>query len=183
MAKSNAADPVAHDETPESLDQVRDILFGAQMRTVERRLAQAESRLLREIEDFRKEVAKQLKSQEKWATKRTDSLDAKIGTERAKRTEDLKSLRQDLRKGLKSLGSDLSKLDDATSQVDADLRDQLLQFIESLSSQIAALSDKVTEDLGRAVSDVRSEDSRNMASVADIFSGIADRLGKDGSKG
>ena len=108
MAKSNAAAPSATDESPESLEQVRDILFGTQMRTVDRRLAQLEKRLRQEVDDLRKEMNKELKSQESWATKQVDSLETKIKTERAKRTDDLKALRRDLRAGVKNLGKDLA---------------------------------------------------------------------------
>src|SRR5688500_19577090 len=46
--KGNSNPPAAAGaETAESLDRVRHILFGAQMRTVDRRLPQSEERLLR----------------------------------------------------------------------------------------------------------------------------------------
>lgn len=179
MAKSDTAVPAAPDESPESLEQVRDILFGTQMRTVDRRLAQLEQRLRQEVDDLRKETGKQLKGQESWATKQVNSLDTKIKTERSKRTDELKALRRDLRDGLKNLGKDLAQLDDATSLADADMRDQVLRLTETLSANITALSDRVTADLGRTIEELRSEEAREMASVAEVFTDIAHRLGEE----
>lgn len=43
-------------ESPESLDKVRDILFGSQMRAVDQRLEQIEKRMLSELADLRAEL-------------------------------------------------------------------------------------------------------------------------------
>lgn len=62
MAKNNnhkAKVVETHDETPESLDKVRDILLGGQMRTVETRLRSMEERLHRDQQSLRAEVARQ----------------------------------------------------------------------------------------------------------------------------
>src|SRR6187401_2241566 len=46
--------------TPASLDKVRDILFGSQMRDVERRFARLEERLLKETTDLKDDVRRRL---------------------------------------------------------------------------------------------------------------------------
>ena len=55
--KKGAA-PAAAEQTPESLDAVRDILFGGQMRVVETRLRNIEDRFQQELESLRAEFQK-----------------------------------------------------------------------------------------------------------------------------
>ena len=56
-----ALHPQASDGTnPASLDKVRDILFGNQMRDVERRFARLEERLLKETTDLKDDVRRRL---------------------------------------------------------------------------------------------------------------------------
>ena len=59
---SAPASPPAAEPPPESLDKVRDILFGGQMRAVETRLPGLEERLRSEHESLRADFAKQVES-------------------------------------------------------------------------------------------------------------------------
>ncbi len=56
------AEPPAAEPQPESLDKVRDILFGGQMRAVESRLQGMEERLRQEHEALRSDFNKQTES-------------------------------------------------------------------------------------------------------------------------
>ena len=57
-----AEPPAAAEPQPESLDKVRDILFGTQMRAVEGRLQGLEERLRQEHESLRADFSKQVES-------------------------------------------------------------------------------------------------------------------------
>ncbi|HTG48920.1 MAG TPA: hypothetical protein VL915_00435, partial [Gemmatimonadales bacterium] len=61
VAEPPAPSPVP-DVQPESLDKVRDILFGGQMRAVETRLQGIEERLRQENEVLRADFARQVES-------------------------------------------------------------------------------------------------------------------------
>ena len=54
--QSPRENPAAVAESPESLDKVRDILFGSHMRSVEGRIARIEERLLREQQTLRADL-------------------------------------------------------------------------------------------------------------------------------
>src|SRR5829696_4287353 len=87
-------------EQPESLDKVRDILFGGQMRAVEGRLQTLEERLLHEQAQMRADLGKQLAGVEAEARRELQALAEQFGADRAKRAEELKALSADLRDGL-----------------------------------------------------------------------------------
>ena len=85
-------------ETAPNLDQVRDILFGGQMRTLDRRLAKMDEGVQREHERMRADLNQRFEHLEEWAKQKVEALDEKIKSERTKRTEELKMIRADLKK-------------------------------------------------------------------------------------
>jgi DNA anti-recombination protein RmuC len=169
--------PEPEEQTPESIEQVRDILFGAQMRTVDRRLAQLEQRFQRDLEDQNRELTKRLETQESWARKQVSSLEEKIKAERSKRTDDLKALSTEMKAGFRDLDKRLSSLDDATAKSDAELRDQILALTKTVSDDLRALGDRLTADIDRYVAELRFEKT-DTASLVELFTDVARRLGE-----
>jgi hypothetical protein len=145
---------------PESLDKVRDILFGGQMRAVESRLQGLESRLLQAQESLRSEFTKQLDALDATVRKEVQSLSERLDTERATRTEQLKSLGE------------------TTSMADADLREAIMQQGQALSAEIARLSERLSADLARSVLELKVEKA-SLATLASLFSDLASRLKGD----
>jgi hypothetical protein len=173
--KSSRADaPAATVETPESLDRVRDILFGGHMRAVESRIARIEERLHREQASLRTDLDKQIRSLETSVQKEFQALAENLKAERAKRADDLKSVTQDVTRGLKSVDKRVGKLDEATGAADADLRGQLLGHTQSVAAELAALSAR----LDRVVQELRAEKA-DLASLVGLFSDMAVRLSED----
>lgn len=173
-ADQKKADEAA-EETAESIDQVRDILFGAQMRTVDRRLSQLEERMQRELEAARKDLSKQIADLDGRAMKQDEALSEKLKAESAKRSEDLKALRADMNKGFKDLDKSLGKLDDATAKADAELRDQLLALGETLKADLQAVNESLTADVNQYVDELRSEKT-DIASLVELYTDMARRL-------
>lgn len=181
MAKKKAASKPAEaqvDETGESLHQVRDILFGAQMRTVDRRLAQLEERFQRDLQSLRKDAEKRADGLDARIRKEADTRDTKLKAERAKRTEELKDLRAAMKSGLDNLDKSLAGLEKATDGADAELRDEILKLTQAMGEQIQSLSDRLSGDLDAAVFELRSEKT-DIASLVQLFTDMAGRLSED----
>ncbi len=171
---SDSPDPAV----PESLEQVRDILFGGQMRSVESRFARLEERLQRDQEALRTQTAKHLDRLEAWVKKETQALAEKLKAERSKRTEELKTLNAELRTQVRALEKRLSELDEVTSQSDAELRDQVLEQSRSVMAEIQQVSSTISETLQGEVQDLRAEKA-DTASLVQLFSDMALRLTED----
>jgi DNA anti-recombination protein RmuC len=163
-------------EPPESLDKVRDILFGGQMRAVEGRLHAVEERLLQEQAQLRADLGKQIAAIEAEARRELQALSEQLGAERAKRTEELKTLGADLRDGIRSLEKRHLKLEEMGGTADAELRDSILEQSRAVSAQIERLSQRVAADMSREVAGLR-HDKADVSAVADVFSDMAGRLG------
>lgn len=179
------ADPPVEAQ-PESLDKVRDILFGGQMRAVESRLQGLEERLRREQDTLRTDLGKQLGELDSFARHEFQALAERLAAERAKRTEELKSLAAELKEALRALEKRHAKLEDSTSMADAGLRDQLLLQAKAASAEVAKLSERITAELHRSHHELKSTKT-DSATLAGLFTDLASRLstppGKNGQRG
>ena len=173
---ANGAAPA--DATPESLDKVRDILFGGQMRAVESRLQGLESRLLRGQETLRADFAKQLGALDATLQREAQSLGERLAAERVKRTEELKALAAELKEALRGLEKRHQRLEETSGMADADLREGILQHSKAVMADIARLAERLTGELNRSVQELKAE-KLNIASLAGLFGDMASRLGAE----
>jgi predicted nucleic acid-binding Zn-ribbon protein len=160
---------------PESLDKVRDILFGGQMRAVESRLQGLESRLLQAQESLRTEFTKQLDALDGTVQKEVHALTERLGTERTKRTEELKGLGAELKEALKHLEQRHLKLEATSGTADAELREGILEHSKAVSAEISRLAERLTSELTRSVDELRAEKA-SLTALASLFSDMASRL-------
>lgn len=165
----------AVDGSGESLDQVRDILFGGQMRAVDARLERLEGRLMREIDGLRKDAGSQTDTLDKFVKKELESLAGKLEAERAKRSTDLKAMAADLRDATKSLEGRLTALENSTDKADAELRDQIMTQAAAAAQQMKQLSSDLTVEFRQETDELRSEKA-DTASLVALFSDMALRL-------
>ena len=177
-ASSPAVSVALPDETPESLDKVRDILFGGQMRAVESRLARIEERLLHEQKALKKDLEKQLASLESFTKNELSALSEKLDAERSHRGDEVRAVGAELKSSFKNLDKRLAKLDEATSTADAELRTQLLEHTKAMSAQIKTLGEELMTELNRAVRELRAEKT-DTASLIEVFSDVAVRLSEE----
>ena len=135
VAEPPAPSPVP-DVQPESLDKVRDILFGGQMRAVESRLQGIEERLRQENEVLRADFARQVESLDTFIRSEVQILNERLAAERTKRTEELKSLAAEFKEAIRALEKRHVKLEESANLADAALRDQLLMMGEQLTTEL-----------------------------------------------
>src|SRR4051812_34214578 len=82
-------DRVTAGESPGSgnLEKVRDILFGTQMRELDRRFARLEERIVKETQDLKDDIRRRLDALEAYTTKETEALAGHIRQERTDRVD------------------------------------------------------------------------------------------------
>ena len=134
IATAGFGDPSAADPadlgSSTSLDKVRDILFGVQMRELERRFARLEERLANETGDVKEEVMRRLAA----AEQRTTSLNEQVATNQREFRQHQVEIKQRL-------------IDDIRQQVDTGLRTLAteLQQVRTEKADRAALAAVFTE--------------------------------------
>ena len=166
-------------ENPDSLDQVRDILFGGQMRMVETRLRGLEDRILREQTTMRNDLVRTISELEATSKKEFAAQAERLAAERAKRADDLKALGVELRDSLKGLERRHQKLEEAASLADAELRDQLLKASAALAADLSRTGDRLSAELDRTATALRTE-KLDTAAFAGALNEIATKLTGNG---
>ncbi len=170
------AEPPTAEAQPESLDKVRDILFGSQMRAVETRLQGLEERWRREHETLRGDFNKQVESLDAFIRSEAQSLAERLGAERTKRAEELKSLAAEIKEAIRALDKRHVKLEEATNMADAGLRDQLLMQSAAAASELSKLGDRLGAELQRSHHELDSTKT-DSATLSTLLSELAARVG------
>jgi hypothetical protein len=169
-----AESPMA-EAPPESLDKVRDILFGSQMRAVETRLQGLEERLRREHEAIKTDFSKQVESLDGFIRSEVQIVTERLGAERTKRTEELKALAAEIKEAIRALEKRHVKLEEATNMADAGLRDQLLMQSKSAATELAKLGERLAAELARSHQELKSTKT-DRAALSSLFSELATRV-------
>jgi hypothetical protein len=163
------------DASAGSIDKVRDILFGGQVREFDRRFSRLEERLLKETNDLKDHLKARLDALEKFAKKETDSLADKIKSEHDDRVEAHGTLARELKDTAKTLEKRTAALDDQHAKGQRELRQQILEQGQKSSEDLRKRIDDV---LGRLASEAQQlrTDKADRATVAALLTEMALRL-------
>jgi hypothetical protein len=161
-----------------NLDQVREILFGSQSRSLDKRLARLEEELPKRVAEIRDDLKRSLAGLETYARTEIDSLNERLrveGKERGKQDNDLASRLDETGKAVRH---EALQLDERSSAAQRELRAQLLDQAKRTSEEIQRRSDELTAALVRAVDELRTEKADRKA-MAGILHEVAMRLTDD----
>jgi hypothetical protein len=144
MTKDNKA---ALRERLGNIDQIREILFGSQLRDYSNRLEQVETNLTvlqRELRDRTEEI-KQVFSTEVQAA--LEGMEKKLKNLAVKDEEDKIEIRENIDRLSKRLSTNVANLDEAIDQQTTSLRNDLLASREKLQEDLLTLRVQLFEDL------------------------------------
>src|SRR5262245_37068148 len=158
-----------------SIDKVRDILFGSQMRDVERRFARLEERLTKEATDLKDDFRKRLDALEAYARKEDEALADQLRAERSDRVDAHASLSSELKEAAKAHDKRTSALDEQMAKGHRDLRQQMLDQHQRLSDDLRSKADEVLAALAREAQQLRS-DKTDRTALAALLTEMAMRL-------
>ena len=186
--KTRAANGPAASPPPESIEQVRDLLFGGQMRMVDARIQSLDERLVHETSALRADFERQIGDLDGSIKKDLARHAERLTSERTKRVEDLKTLNAELRESLKVLERRHQALEETAGLADAELRDHLVKNAAAFSTELARTSERITSELQRITTSLQNEklDSSALAAglteLAGKLSGAAQTSAKKGSR-
>lgn len=155
--QSPASNGPAPATAPESLDQVRDILFGGQMRMVDARLQGLEARMQQEQASLRADFTRELADIDSTMKQGIAQLNEQLTAERTRRGEDLKTLSADMKDLVKNLERRHQALEEAASQADAELRDHLVRQSAAQSADLARTAERLSNQLDAVSTKLQSE--------------------------
>lgn len=180
--KTKEANGAAPQAAPESIDQVRDLLFGGQMRMVDARLQSLDDRMAHETAAMRAEFERQITELDGSIKKELARHAERLAAERTKRVDDLKALSAELRESLRSLEKRHQGLEEAAGLADAELRDHLLKQGASFSGELARTGERLSTELDRITTALQTDKLDSSALITGLTE-LAGRLGGSGSTG
>lgn len=185
MAKSGTKRNVKRDAAPkeslpgandgEQMDKIREILYGSQMRHVDKRFGKLEKLFQDEIDGLRSETEKKLASLENYFRKEIDALTSKINGETTDRTRSSEALAQRIDTAQKMLEEKIGQLSEKALQDNRDVQDQILTQSKELLEAIRSDHDKLSAMMENSFRSL-SEDKTDRETLANLFTEVAMRL-------
>lgn len=163
------------DDSAGSLEKVRDILFGVQMREVDRRFSQVEERMAREAADLREDLRRRLNALEVFVKSEVESLNSRLRAEHETRSGVAGALGRDLTALAATLERRASAIDDQIDQRQRDMRQQMLDQHKRLSDDLAQKAQDLLAALAREAGALRHAKT-DRATLAAMLAEMAGRL-------
>lgn len=158
-----------------NLDKVRDILFGNQMREVERKFARLEERLIKECTNLRDENRKRLDSLESYFKTEISSLAKQVNNEQGERGQALKALTEQHKNITISLENKVAQFEEKTINNQREMREQILNQSKNLHDDIRQKYEEILAALERDTQELR-KDKTDRSTLAQLFTELAIRL-------
>ena len=165
------------DETPGTghLEKVRDILFGGQMREVDRRFLRLEERLVKEPRDLKDDIKRRLDALEAYINKEADALGGQIRQEHGERIDAHARLSRELAETTGAFERRSAALDEQLAKGQREIRQMLLEQQQRLSEEMRTKVDEVLAVLARETDELRSDKTDRVA-LAALLKEMAMRL-------
>jgi hypothetical protein len=136
-------------ETRDGIEQVREILFGATQRDLERRIAKLETHLAARVTELQQEGRRRLDVVEAHVRKEIDSLSARLEHEIVELKEDLRGLTRDHRETNVASEQRVVKLEETALRAQHELRAQILDQAKSFLDELHTMREDFAETLER----------------------------------
>jgi uncharacterized phage infection (PIP) family protein YhgE len=162
-----------------SVDKIRDILFGSQIKSYEARLARLEDTFARETTELKDTIRRRFESLEGFFRKETEALSGRLKAEKEERNDALKDIARDLKAASDALGKKILELDTKTAEAQSELRQELMQESRKLAEEIRHTSDSLTALIERRTNELRDHKA-DRAALASLLTEMALQLSEDG---
>jgi hypothetical protein len=162
-----------------SVEKIRDILFGSQIKNYEARFARLEENLVRETVELKETMRRRFESLEGFFKSETESLAARLNAEREERTNTAQSLDRDLKTAQDALSRKIHELVVATAEADSGLRKELMSESRKLLEEIGERHDSLRSLLERRVGELHHQKT-DRALLSALLAEIAAQIGDDG---
>jgi len=165
-----------------SVDKIRDILFGSQIKNYETRFARVEDALARETAEIKDTMQRRLDSLEAFFKSETESLAARLKTERDEREETLNNISRELKASSAQLSKKILDLDNKAAQDRSAARQELMAESRKLLDEIRQRNDSLSSLLETRVQELRNAKTDRSA-LAALFVELAVRLKDESHNG
>ncbi len=158
-----------------SVEKIREILFGSQIKNYETRFGRLEEALARETSEIKDTMRRRLESLEAFFKSETESLSARLKAERDEREETLNNISRELKTSAAQLSKKILDLDNRLTQERSAARQELMNESRKLLDEIRQRNESLSALLETRVSELRHTKTDRSA-LAALFVELAVRL-------
>jgi hypothetical protein len=119
-----------------NIDQLRDIIFGGQMREYDRRFVRMEERIAKELADVREEVRDRCTALERYMRDELESIMVELRASQQSRTAEERRLSQSIVDAAKAAEERMATLSDQVGMQHRELRAQLLEETKTIADEV-----------------------------------------------
>jgi hypothetical protein len=177
-APPDGGDRAANSGGAASIDKVRDILFGNQVREFDRRFSRLEDRIVKEAVDLKEEVRSRLAALEQYTKTELESLADHIKAEYNGRVEAHGAVSREIKDTAAALERRATTLDEQLAKSQRELRQQILEQNQRLTDDLRRKMDDVLARLAHESREIRS-DKADRTTLAALLNEMAMRLTND----
>ena len=158
-----------------SMEKIRDILFGNQIRDYERRFSRMEEQMAQAMLEIRQESQKRMEALEFFFKEELVAIKDRIKAESDQRSAGIKQLSDELQKASTAMAKAIAQVEEKLSERATELRQQILQQSKQLSTEIQTKHEQAAQELKRAA-DGLEETKINRSTLAEYLIEMAMRL-------
>jgi hypothetical protein len=158
-----------------NVDQLRDIIFGAQMREYERRFARMEERMAKELADIREEIRDRCATLERYVRDELESMTVDLRASQQSRAADERRLSQLIVDTTAAAEDRLTTLNDLVGKQHRELRAQLLEQTKTITDDVQRRYADLLALLARDAAELR-DDKADRTALSALFMEVALRL-------
>lgn len=177
-AEAEDTSPVAAISDGDSLSQVRDILFGQQIRAFEASRMQMQAHLEGTIEALKQQMRSQFEHINHHISTIVDRLEAESTSRKHQRDQDNERINDHIH----SMGQAIDKLRAATQAADAELNGRINRESERLSQDQKAKHEDLKKQFDAAVAEL-TDNKLDRLSLSSMLSDAAQQLGNSAAQG
>jgi len=148
-SRSDSKTATGESSEAENVDKIRDILFGNQMRDVDKRFASLDKSLANDLATLRNENALQLDSLKTFIESEIEILGSRLSAEENSRIDNVDELESQLKQQVKQIDkkiSDVTKaMDKSTSDTNQKILKQSQEFSKELNDQVSDARERMDD--------------------------------------
>lgn len=171
-SQENSVDTVA------SVDKIRDIIFGSQIKNYEARFVRLEEALIRETSELKDTMRKRFESIELFFKNESEALAIRLRAEREERTSLISNLERDMKDMQSVFTRRLNDMDAAMNEGQSALRKELMTESRKLQEELGQRHDSIRSLMETRVSELRAQKT-DRALMSDLFREMAAQLDND----
>lgn len=164
--------------TGNNLDKVRDLLFGAQMRDIEKLVTRLEERLQKDLAELKEETRGRFESLEGFVKRETEALSEQLRLEQSARQAAVDALTRDLKDLAKTFEQRTNQAEEHIVKTQRDLRQHILDQSRTLRDEFWDRYRELSAMTEQSVQELRAEKT-DRGTLAVLLTELAMRLGND----